>query len=82
MRTSNTMERSVQQELKRRTVKVRVFPNEASLERLVLIKKTLTRATSPSLFLNQATCASRSALRVPFQHQIPQPRVREPLATS
>lgn len=35
MRTSNPMERSVQQELKRRTVKVRVFPNEASLERLV-----------------------------------------------
>jgi putative transposase len=35
MRTSNPMERSVQQELKRRTVKVRVFPNEDSLERLV-----------------------------------------------
>jgi transposase-like protein len=35
MRTSNPMERSVQQELKRRTVKVRVFPNEAALERLV-----------------------------------------------
>ena len=35
LRTSNPMERAVQQELKRRTVKVRVFPNEASLERLV-----------------------------------------------
>jgi transposase-like protein len=35
LRTSNPMERSVQQELRRRTVKVRVFPNEASLERLV-----------------------------------------------
>jgi len=35
LRTSNPMERSVQQELKRRTVKVRVFPNEAALERLV-----------------------------------------------
>ncbi len=35
MRTSNPMERSVQQELKRRTVKVRVFPNEAALERPV-----------------------------------------------
>ncbi len=35
LRTSNTMERSIQQEIKRRTVKVRVFPNEASLERLV-----------------------------------------------
>jgi putative transposase len=35
MRTSNPMERAVQQELKRRTIKVRVFPNEASLERLV-----------------------------------------------
>ncbi|MFG6621362.1 IS256 family transposase [Sulfitobacter sp. 1A05707] len=35
MRTSNPMERSVQQELKRRTVKVRVFPNEPALERLV-----------------------------------------------
>ena len=35
LRTSNPMERSVQQELKRRTVKVRVFPNEDALERLV-----------------------------------------------
>ena len=35
MRTSNPMERAVQQELKRRTIKVRVFPNEDSLERLV-----------------------------------------------
>jgi len=35
LRTSNPMERAVQQELKRRTAKVRVFPNEDSLERLV-----------------------------------------------
>jgi transposase-like protein len=35
LRTSNPMERAIQQEIKRRTVKVRVFPNEASLERLV-----------------------------------------------
>lgn len=35
MRTSNPMERAVQQEIKRRTQKVRVFPDEASLTRLV-----------------------------------------------
>lgn len=35
MRTSNPMERAIQQELKRRTVKVRVFPNDEALERLV-----------------------------------------------
>ena len=35
MRISNPMERSVQQELKRRTVKVRVFPGEDALLRLV-----------------------------------------------
>lgn len=35
MRTSNPMERAIQQELKRRTIKVRVFPNDQSLERLV-----------------------------------------------
>ncbi len=34
MRTSNGIERPIQQELKRRTSKVRVFPNPASLERL------------------------------------------------
>ena len=34
LRTSNPIERAIQQELKRRTVKVRVFPNEESLERL------------------------------------------------
>ncbi len=38
MRTSNPMERSVQQELKRRTVKVGLFPNQAALERLVLVE--------------------------------------------
>jgi transposase-like protein len=35
LRTSNPIERAVQQELKRRTVKARVFPNEEALERLV-----------------------------------------------
>jgi transposase-like protein len=35
LRTSNPIERAIQQELKRRTVKVRVFPNEEALERLV-----------------------------------------------
>jgi transposase-like protein len=34
MRTSTPMERGIQQELKRRTVKIRVFPGEASLLRL------------------------------------------------
>ena len=34
MRTSNGIERSIQQELKRRTAKVRVFPNTEALERL------------------------------------------------
>ena len=35
LRTSNPIERGIQQEIKRRTIKVRVFPNEKSLERLV-----------------------------------------------
>jgi transposase-like protein len=35
MRTSNSVERAIQQKIKRRTRKVRVFPNEASLLRLV-----------------------------------------------
>ncbi len=35
MRTSNPIERSIQQELKRRTVKVRVFPSTESLLRLI-----------------------------------------------
>ena len=34
MRTSNGIERPIQQELKRRTTKVRVFPNIQSFERL------------------------------------------------
>ena len=34
MRTSNPMERAIQQELKRRTRIVRVFPNDRSLLRL------------------------------------------------
>ena len=35
LRTSNPIERSIQQELKRRTVKIRVFPSEDALLRLV-----------------------------------------------
>ena len=35
LRTSNPIERGIQQELKRRTRKIRVFPNTESLERLV-----------------------------------------------
>jgi len=35
MRTSNAIERSVQQEIKRRTIKIRIFPNVDSLLRLV-----------------------------------------------
>lgn len=34
MRTANPIERAIQQEIKRRTRKIRVFSNEASLERL------------------------------------------------
>ncbi len=34
MRTANPIERAIQQELKRRTRKIRVFPNEVALERL------------------------------------------------
>jgi transposase-like protein len=34
MRTSNSVERGIQQELKRRTIKIRVFPGETSLLRL------------------------------------------------
>ncbi|MCP4524907.1 MAG: IS256 family transposase, partial [Aestuariibacter sp.] len=35
LRTSNPIERGIQQEIKRRTQKVRIFPSEQSLERLV-----------------------------------------------
>ena len=55
MRTSNPIERSIQQELKRRTIKVRVFPNEASLLRLVtaiLVEIDETWATSQISYIN------------------------------
>jgi putative transposase len=57
MRTSNPIERAVQQELKRRTVKVRVFPNNASLLRLVTavlveIDETWLASTQPYINWN------------------------------
>ena len=57
MRTSNPIERAVQQELKRRTVKVRVFPNSASLLRLVTavlveIDETWQASTQPYINWN------------------------------
>ena len=54
MRTSNPIERSIQQEIKRRTRKIRVFPNEASLERLVtaiLVEIDETWTVSPQPYL-------------------------------
>jgi putative transposase len=57
MRTSNPIERAVQQELERRTVKVRVFPNNASLLRLVTavlveIDETWQASTQPYINWN------------------------------
>jgi len=55
MRTSNPIERAVQQEIKRRTKKVRVFPNEASLLRLVtavLAEIDEDWATSDRVYIN------------------------------
>ena len=57
MRTSNPIERAVQQELKRRTVKVRVFPNNNSLLRLVTavlveIDETWQASTQPYINWN------------------------------
>ena len=57
MRTANPIERAVQQELKRRTVKVRVFPNNASLLRLVTavlveIDETWQASTQPYINWN------------------------------
>lgn len=57
MRTSNPIERAIQQELKRRTVKVRVFPNNASLLRLVTavlveIDETWMASTQPYINWN------------------------------
>jgi putative transposase len=57
LRTANPIERAVQQELKRRTVKVRVFPNNASLLRLVTavlveIDETWLASTQPYINWN------------------------------
>jgi transposase-like protein len=55
MRTSNPIERSIQQEIKRRTQKIRVFPNEASLERLVsaiLVEIDETWNASRQIYIN------------------------------
>lgn len=55
MRTSNPIERAVQQEIKRRTLKVRVFPNEGSLLRLVtavLVEIDEEWATTDRVYIN------------------------------
>ena len=54
MRTSNGIERPIQQELKRRTSKVRVFPNLDSLERLstaVLVEIDEKRETETKAYI-------------------------------
>lgn len=55
MRTSNPIERAVQQEIKRRTLKVRVFPNGDSLLRLVtavLVEIDEEWATTDRVYIN------------------------------
>jgi transposase-like protein len=49
MRTANPIERAIQQEIKRRTSKVRVFPNEAALLRLVTAILVETRTGQPPI---------------------------------
>jgi len=58
MRTSNPIERAVQQELKRRTIKIRVFPSTDALLRLVTavlveIDETWAASTQPYLKWNE-----------------------------
>jgi len=48
MRTANPIERAIQQKIKRRTRKIRVFPNEASLKRLataILVDRCAPQST-------------------------------------
>lgn len=55
VRTANPIERALQQEIKRRTVKVRVFPNETALLRLVtaiLVEIDEAWSTSDHVYLN------------------------------
>jgi transposase-like protein len=55
LRTANPIERAIQQEIKRRTSKVRVFPNEASLLRLVtaiLVEIDEEWATTDRVYIN------------------------------
>jgi putative transposase len=55
LRTANPIERAIQQEIKRRTSKVRVFPNEASLLRLVtaiLVEIDEDWATTDRVYIN------------------------------
>src|SRR5512143_2642615 len=56
MRTANPIERAIQQEIKRRTSKVRVFPNRDALLRLVsavLIEIDEDWATSNRVYINR-----------------------------
>jgi transposase-like protein len=55
MRTANPIERAIQQEIKRRTSKVRVFPNRDALLRLataVLVEIDEDWATSNRIYIN------------------------------
>ena len=65
-RTSNPIERAVQQELKRRTVKVRVFPNDQALLRLVSavlveIDETWASDNKPVLSLSKGPTSNGNA---------------------
>jgi len=55
LRTANPIKRAIQQEIKRRTSKVRVFPNKAALLRLVtaiLVEINEDWATTDRVYIN------------------------------
>jgi transposase-like protein len=72
MRTSNPIERALQQELKRRTVKIRVFPNNNSLLRLVTpvlgeIDDTWQASTQPYINWKKTQLVAREEVPAPLK---------------
>jgi transposase-like protein len=75
LRTSNPIERSVQQELKRRTVKVRVFPGEYALLRLVsavLVEIDEKWASDTKAYIKWECQDARRALSRISRHEVAQ----------
>jgi len=78
LRTSNLIERAIQHGLKRRIIKVRLFPHEEALEGLVIAVLCWSRSTNDGPSTQRLTSNGNAKMREFPKIEFPDDRLRNP----